>query len=123
MRTDLLLLLIPMSARYRDMRPAAVAAEEVGFDGLSTWDHLRRPRRQLRPRRAGSGYALRLPVATREAAIAAGAKGWTERTDRSAPDLSVIGEEWVFAMGDGDDEHWWHSALEYASHSDSASES
>ena len=38
MKTDLLL--IPMSARYRDMRAAAVAAEEAGFDGLWTWDHL-----------------------------------------------------------------------------------
>jgi alkanesulfonate monooxygenase SsuD/methylene tetrahydromethanopterin reductase-like flavin-dependent oxidoreductase (luciferase family) len=35
------LLLIPMSARYQDMRAAAVAAEEAGFDGLWTWDHLR----------------------------------------------------------------------------------
>ena len=41
MKTDLLL--IPMSARYRDMRAAAVAAEETGFDGLWTWDHLRDP--------------------------------------------------------------------------------
>ena len=41
MKTDLLL--IPMSARYRDMRAAAVAAEEAGFDGLWTWDHLRDP--------------------------------------------------------------------------------
>src|SRR2546427_5096823 len=41
MKTDLLL--IPMSARYRDMRAAAVAAEESGFDGLWTWDHLRDP--------------------------------------------------------------------------------
>ena len=39
MKTDLLL--IPMSARYRDMRAAAVAAEAAGFDGLWTWDHLR----------------------------------------------------------------------------------
>ncbi len=39
MKTDLLL--IPMSARYRDMRAAAVAAEQAGFDGLWTWDHLR----------------------------------------------------------------------------------
>src|SRR5947208_9383792 len=39
MKTDLLL--IPMSARYQDMRAAAVAAEEAGFDGLWTWDHLR----------------------------------------------------------------------------------
>ncbi len=37
------LLLIPMGARYRDMRDAAVAAEEAGFDGLWTWDHLRDP--------------------------------------------------------------------------------
>src|SRR5436190_14372635 len=36
-------LLIPMGARYRDMRAAAVAAEEAGFDGLWTWDHLRDP--------------------------------------------------------------------------------
>src|SRR2546427_3753115 len=41
MKTDLLL--IPMSARYRDMRAAAVAAEEAGFDGGWTWDHLRDP--------------------------------------------------------------------------------
>src|SRR2546427_5558864 len=39
MKTDLLL--IPMSARYHDMRAAAIAAEEAGFDGLWTWDHLR----------------------------------------------------------------------------------
>jgi alkanesulfonate monooxygenase SsuD/methylene tetrahydromethanopterin reductase-like flavin-dependent oxidoreductase (luciferase family) len=41
MKTDLLL--IPMSARYADMRAAACAAEEAGFDGLWTWDHLRDP--------------------------------------------------------------------------------
>jgi alkanesulfonate monooxygenase SsuD/methylene tetrahydromethanopterin reductase-like flavin-dependent oxidoreductase (luciferase family) len=41
MKTDLLL--IPMSARYRDMRAAAIAADESGFDGLWTWDHLRDP--------------------------------------------------------------------------------
>ena len=41
MKTDLLL--IPMSARYADMRAAAVAADEAGFDGLWTWDHLRDP--------------------------------------------------------------------------------
>jgi alkanesulfonate monooxygenase SsuD/methylene tetrahydromethanopterin reductase-like flavin-dependent oxidoreductase (luciferase family) len=38
-KTDLLL--IPMGARYPDMRAAAIAAEEAGFDGLWTWDHLR----------------------------------------------------------------------------------
>ena len=41
MKTDLLL--IPMSARWSDMRAAALAAEEAGFDGLWTWDHLRDP--------------------------------------------------------------------------------
>ena len=41
MKTDVLL--IPMSARYADMRAAAVAADEAGFDGLWTWDHLRDP--------------------------------------------------------------------------------
>ncbi len=41
MKTDVLL--IPMGARYRDMREAAIAAEEAGFDGLWTWDHLRDP--------------------------------------------------------------------------------
>ena len=41
MKTDILL--IPMGARYADMRAAAVAAEEAGFDGLWTWDHLRDP--------------------------------------------------------------------------------
>src|SRR5437667_12658538 len=40
-KTDLLL--IPMGARWADMRSAAVAAEEAGFDGLWTWDHLRDP--------------------------------------------------------------------------------
>src|SRR5256886_3090950 len=41
MKTDLLL--IPMSARYRDMGPAAVAAGAAGFDGLWIWDPLRDP--------------------------------------------------------------------------------
>ena len=41
MKTDVLL--IPMSAGYADMRAAAVAADEAGFDGLWTWDHLRDP--------------------------------------------------------------------------------
>jgi alkanesulfonate monooxygenase SsuD/methylene tetrahydromethanopterin reductase-like flavin-dependent oxidoreductase (luciferase family) len=40
-KTDLLL--TPMSARYADMRAAALATEEAGFDGLWTWDHLRDP--------------------------------------------------------------------------------
>ncbi len=39
MRTDLLLL--PFGATYAEMRAAAVAAEEAGFDGIWTWDHLR----------------------------------------------------------------------------------
>ena len=39
MKTDLLL--VPMSARWPDMRAAALAAEAAGFDGLWTWDHLR----------------------------------------------------------------------------------
>src|SRR5437879_13811619 len=41
LKTDLLL--IPMSARWAEMRAAALAAEEGGFDGLWTWDHLRDP--------------------------------------------------------------------------------
>src|SRR5206468_3027821 len=41
LKTDLLL--IPMSARWADMRAAALAAEDAGFDGLWTWDHLRDP--------------------------------------------------------------------------------
>jgi alkanesulfonate monooxygenase SsuD/methylene tetrahydromethanopterin reductase-like flavin-dependent oxidoreductase (luciferase family) len=32
-----------MGARYADMRAAALAADEAGFDGLWTWDHLRDP--------------------------------------------------------------------------------
>ncbi|MGH7418138.1 MAG: LLM class flavin-dependent oxidoreductase, partial [Candidatus Rokuibacteriota bacterium] len=32
-----------MSARWADMRAAALAAEDAGFDGLWTWDHLRDP--------------------------------------------------------------------------------
>src|SRR5437899_4400442 len=47
MKTDLLL--IPMSARYRDMRAAALAAEDAGFDGLWTWDHLRDPDAESAP--------------------------------------------------------------------------
>jgi alkanesulfonate monooxygenase SsuD/methylene tetrahydromethanopterin reductase-like flavin-dependent oxidoreductase (luciferase family) len=39
MHTDVLL--IPMGTRYAEMRAAAVAADEAGFDGLWTWDHLR----------------------------------------------------------------------------------
>lgn len=41
MKTDVLL--IPMSARWADMRAAALVVEEAGFDGLWTWDHLRDP--------------------------------------------------------------------------------
>ena len=41
MKTDILL--IPMGARYDEMRAAAIAVEEAGFDGLWTWDHLRDP--------------------------------------------------------------------------------
>jgi len=37
------LLLIPVGARYAEMRAAAVAAEEAGWDGVWTWDHLRDP--------------------------------------------------------------------------------
>jgi alkanesulfonate monooxygenase SsuD/methylene tetrahydromethanopterin reductase-like flavin-dependent oxidoreductase (luciferase family) len=40
-KTDLLL--IPMGARWAELRTAAMAAEEAGFDGLWTWDHLRDP--------------------------------------------------------------------------------
>jgi alkanesulfonate monooxygenase SsuD/methylene tetrahydromethanopterin reductase-like flavin-dependent oxidoreductase (luciferase family) len=35
------LLLVPFSTTYREMRAAAVAAEEAGFNGLWTFDHLR----------------------------------------------------------------------------------
>jgi alkanesulfonate monooxygenase SsuD/methylene tetrahydromethanopterin reductase-like flavin-dependent oxidoreductase (luciferase family) len=41
MKTDVLLM--PMSARWADMRAAAIAADEGGFDGVWTWDHLRDP--------------------------------------------------------------------------------
>ena len=41
MKTDLLL--IPMGARWSDVRAAAMAADEAGFDGIWTWDHLRDP--------------------------------------------------------------------------------
>jgi alkanesulfonate monooxygenase SsuD/methylene tetrahydromethanopterin reductase-like flavin-dependent oxidoreductase (luciferase family) len=40
-KTDLLL--VPMGARYAEMRDAARAAEDAGFDGVWTWDHLRDP--------------------------------------------------------------------------------
>jgi alkanesulfonate monooxygenase SsuD/methylene tetrahydromethanopterin reductase-like flavin-dependent oxidoreductase (luciferase family) len=41
MKTDLLL--VPMGAAYAQMRDAALAAEDAGFDGLWIWDHLRDP--------------------------------------------------------------------------------
>jgi alkanesulfonate monooxygenase SsuD/methylene tetrahydromethanopterin reductase-like flavin-dependent oxidoreductase (luciferase family) len=41
MKTDLLL--VPMGATWAELRAAAVTAEEAGFDGLWTWDHLRDP--------------------------------------------------------------------------------
>src|SRR5437867_12384991 len=62
MKTDLLL--IPMGARYRDMRAAAVAAEEAGFDGLWTWDHLRDPDGERGP---GVPEAWTTPTALAEA--------------------------------------------------------
>jgi alkanesulfonate monooxygenase SsuD/methylene tetrahydromethanopterin reductase-like flavin-dependent oxidoreductase (luciferase family) len=34
---------MPMGARWADMRAGALAAEDAGFDGLWTWDHLRDP--------------------------------------------------------------------------------
>jgi alkanesulfonate monooxygenase SsuD/methylene tetrahydromethanopterin reductase-like flavin-dependent oxidoreductase (luciferase family) len=39
MKTDLLL--VPFGTTYAELRAAAVAAEEGGFDGVWTWDHLR----------------------------------------------------------------------------------
>ena len=41
MLTDILL--IPMSARWADLRAGALAVEAAGFDGLWTWDHYRDP--------------------------------------------------------------------------------
>jgi alkanesulfonate monooxygenase SsuD/methylene tetrahydromethanopterin reductase-like flavin-dependent oxidoreductase (luciferase family) len=38
-------LLVPMGASYPQMRAAALAAEEAGFEGVWTWDHLRDPDR------------------------------------------------------------------------------
>ncbi len=37
------LLLVPFGASYADMRLAALAAEEAGFNGIWTFDHLREP--------------------------------------------------------------------------------
>ena len=62
---------------------------------------------------AGSNYALRLPARAREAAISAGAKR-VMGTGSATVDLSVIGEEWVFGMGQSDAEEWWQRALEYS---------
>src|SRR2546426_8299895 len=68
MKTDLLL--IPMSARYRDMRAAAVAAEEAGFDGLWTWDHLRDPDADSGPGGPGAWTVLTaLAEATRRISL------------------------------------------------------
>jgi alkanesulfonate monooxygenase SsuD/methylene tetrahydromethanopterin reductase-like flavin-dependent oxidoreductase (luciferase family) len=41
MNTDILL--VPMGARWSNLRAAALAVEDAGFDGLWTWDHLRDP--------------------------------------------------------------------------------
>ena len=49
MKVDLLL--IPFGATYSGMRAAALAAEEAGFDGVWTWDHLQ-----------GGGSAGPMPV-------------------------------------------------------------
>ena len=43
MKTDVLL--IPMGTTFAAMRDAALAAEESGFDGVWTWDHLRETER------------------------------------------------------------------------------
>ena len=44
-------LLVPFGTTYQEMRAAALAAEEGGFDGVWTWDHLQ-----------GGGAAGRAPV-------------------------------------------------------------
>jgi alkanesulfonate monooxygenase SsuD/methylene tetrahydromethanopterin reductase-like flavin-dependent oxidoreductase (luciferase family) len=62
MKTDLLL--IPMSARWPDIRAAALAAEDAGFDGLWTWDHLRDPDQPAGP---GVPEALTVLAALAEA--------------------------------------------------------
>lgn len=62
---------------------------------------------------AGANYALRLPPDTRRTAIAAGAN-WSTGTGSATVDLSAIGEEWVFGMGQRDAEEWWQSAFEYS---------
>src|SRR5213593_1953463 len=67
MKTDLLL--IPMSARYRDMRAAALAAEDAGFDGLWTWDHLRDPDAESGPGVPEAWTVLKLAEVTRRIAL------------------------------------------------------
>ena len=47
------LLLVPVGARYPEMRAAALAAEEAGWDGVWTWDHLRDPGVGISDRRPG----------------------------------------------------------------------
>ena len=39
MKTDVIL--VPFGTTYTELRDAAVAVEEAGFDGVWTWDHLR----------------------------------------------------------------------------------
>ncbi len=64
------LLLVPMGARYPEMRAAAIAAEESGFDGVWTWDHLRDPDGGARSRVPESLTALAgLAEATRRIAL------------------------------------------------------
>jgi alkanesulfonate monooxygenase SsuD/methylene tetrahydromethanopterin reductase-like flavin-dependent oxidoreductase (luciferase family) len=70
MKTDLLP--IPMGARYHDMREAAVAADEAGFDGRWTWDHLRDPDGGARSRGPESWTALAVAVAEVTRRIALG---------------------------------------------------
>jgi alkanesulfonate monooxygenase SsuD/methylene tetrahydromethanopterin reductase-like flavin-dependent oxidoreductase (luciferase family) len=59
-----------MGARYHDMRETAIAADEAGFDGLWTWDHLRDPDRGARSRVPESWTVLTaLAEATRRIAL------------------------------------------------------
>ena len=62
---------------------------------------------------AGPDYALRLPENTRQLAVAAGAQT-KKGTGRAAIDLSPLGGEWVFGLGQADAEGWWESAFKYA---------
>jgi hypothetical protein len=89
LKTDILL--VPMSARWADMRAAALAVEEAGFDGVWTWDHLRDPEGEADPD-AGVPEAMTVLAALAEATrrIALGPLVLYDNTQARHPNLTGL---------------------------------